>query len=152
MFKKNIKIKIFQQCTELQTMKLNNIYKDLNLNFELFNFTNNILEYFSKIELVITRAGSSVTAELINCNIPFICIPYPYAADSHQDKNATYFEKKGYSISVKETEVNKKLFSLIKSFYKDRKLLDRMTEQQKKHSDKEVFVRINKTIKKLLNE
>ena len=150
--KENVNIKIFQQCTESQNTKLNEAYKNLNFDFELFNFTNNISEYFSKAQLVITRSGSSVTAELINCKIPFISIPYPHATDSHQDKNATYFEKKGYSISVKETEVNKKLFSLIKSFYKDRKLLDRMTEQQKKHSDKEVFVRINKTIKKLLNE
>ena len=150
--KENVNIKIFQQCTESQNTKLNEVYKNLNFDFELFNFTNNISEYFSKAQLVITRSGSSVTAELINCKIPFISIPYPHATDSHQDKNATYFEKKGYSISVKETEVNKKLFSLIKSFYKDRKLLDRMTEQQKKHSDKEVFVRINKTIKKLLNE
>jgi len=150
--KENVNIKIFQQCIESQNTKLNEVYKNLNFDFELFNFTNNISEYFSKAQLVITRSGSSVTAELINCNIPFISIPYPHAADSHQDKNATYFEKKGYSISVKETEVNKKLFSLIKSFYKDRKLLDRMIEQQKKHSDKEVFVKINKTIKKLLNE
>jgi UDP-N-acetylglucosamine--N-acetylmuramyl-(pentapeptide) pyrophosphoryl-undecaprenol N-acetylglucosamine transferase len=150
--KENVNIKIFQQCTESQNTKLNEVYKNLNFDFELFNFTNNISEYFSKAQLVITRSGSSVTAELINCKIPFISIPYPHATDSHQDKNATYFEKKGYSISVKETEVNKKLFSLIKSFYKDRKLLDRMIEQQKKHSDKEVFVRINKTIKKLLNE
>ena len=150
--KENVNIKIFQQCTESQNTKLNEVYKNLNFDFELFNFTNNISEYFSKAQLVITRSGSSVTAELINCKIPFISIPYPHATDSHQDKNATYFEKKGYSISVKETEVNKKLFSLIKSFYKDRKLLDRMIEQQKKHSDKEVFVKINKIIKKLLNE
>jgi len=150
--KENINIKIFQQCIESQTEELNKIYKNLNFNFKLFNFTNNISEYFLKTELAITRAGSSVTAELINCNIPFISIPYPHAADSHQEKNATYFEKKGYSLSIKETEVNEKLFPLIKSFYKDKKLLDKMIEQQKKHSDKETFFKINKIIKNLINE
>ena len=150
--KENINIKIFQQCIESQTEELNKIYKNLNFNFKLFNFTNNISEYFLKTELAITRAGSSVTAELINCNIPFISIPYPHAADSHQEKNATYFEKKGYSLSIKETEVNEKLFPLIKSFYKDKKLLDKMIEQQKKHSDKEAFFKINKIIKNLINE
>ncbi len=149
---KNIKIRIFQQCNESQTIQLNKIYKNLNFNFELFNFTNNILEYFSKTELVITRSGSSATAELINCNIPFICIPYPHAADSHQDKNATYFEKKGYSILVKETEVVEKLFPLIESFYKNKKLLDIMVEKQKKYSDKEVYLKINKVIDNLKNE
>ena len=146
---KNIKIKIFQQCIESQTVKLNEIYKKLNFNFELFNFTNNILEYFSKTELAITRSGASVTAELINCNIPFISIPYPHAADSHQEKNATYFEKKGYSVLVKEAEVEKRLFPLIESFYKDKKLLDKIIEKQKKYSDKETFMKINSVIKNL---
>jgi UDP-N-acetylglucosamine--N-acetylmuramyl-(pentapeptide) pyrophosphoryl-undecaprenol N-acetylglucosamine transferase len=150
--KEDIKIKIFQQCVKSQMEQLDKIYKNLNFDFELFNFTNNISEYYSKTELVITRSGSSVTAELINCNIPFISIPYPYAADDHQDKNATYFEKKGYSFSVKEVDIKKKLFSLIKSFYKNKKLLDKMSEEQKKHSDKEVFIKIDKVIENLKNE
>jgi len=149
---KNLKIKIFQQCVKSRKKNLNKIYKDLNLNFELFNFTNNILEYFAKTELTITRSGSSVTAELINCNIPFITIPYPHATDSHQDKNENYFEKKGYSLSVKETEVNEKLFFLIESFYKDKKLLNKIIEKQKNHSDKEVFLKINRIIENLKNE
>ena len=105
--------------------------------------------YFAKAELTITRSGSSVTAELINCNIPFIAIPYPYAADSHQDKNAMYFEKKGYSFLIRETEVNKKLFFLIESFYKNKKLLDKIIKKQKKYSDKDVFIKINKEIENL---
>ena len=149
MHTKKIKIKIFQQCIKSQTDQLNKVYKKLNFEFELFNFTNNILEYFEKTELAITRSGSSVTAELINCNIPFITIPYPHATDSHQDKNATYFEKKGYSHLVKETEVNEKLFSLIESFYKDKKLLDKIIEKQKKYSDKDVFLKINKIVENL---
>ena len=150
--KENIKIKIFQQCVESQKTKLNEIYKNLNYDFEIFNFTNNILKYFLKTELVITRSGSSITAELINCKIPFISIPYPYAADSHQDKNATYFEKKGYTVSVKEAEIDKKLFPLIKSFYKDKNLLNKIIEKQKNHSDKEVFFKINRIIENLKNE
>ena len=150
--KENVTIKIFQQCIKSQTETLDGIYKNLNFDFELFNFTNNISEYFSKTELAITRSGSSVTAELINCNIPFISIPYPHASDSHQDKNARYFEQKGYSLSVKEENVDEKLFPLIKKFYKDKKLLDKIIEKQKKHSDKEVFLKINKVIKNLKNE
>ena len=150
--KENINIRIFQQCIQSQVKNLSQIYKNLNFDFELFNFTNNISEYFLKTELAITRSGSSITAELINCNIPFISIPYPYSADLHQDKNATYFEKKGYSVSVKEAEVNEKLFPLIKSFYKDKKLLNKMIEKQKKHSDKKVFLKINKVVENLINE
>jgi len=144
----NIKIKIFQQCIESQNNKLKNEYKTLNIDFELFNFTDNILEYFSKVNLVITRSGSSVTAELINCNIPFISIPYPYAADAHQEKNAIYFKRKGCSFLIKESEVNEKLFPLIKSIYKDEELLNKIIETQKTYSDKETFLKINNEIKK----
>ena len=113
----NVKIKVFQQCVVSQNNKLKGEYKNLNISFELFNFSNNILEYFSKSELVITRSGSSITAELINCKIPFISIPYSHSAESHQDKNAAYFEKKGYSFSIKESEVDQKLLPLIKKLY-----------------------------------
>ena len=60
-------------------------------------------------------------------------------------------KKKGYGLSIKEEEVGEKLFPLIKSFYKDKKLLDQIIEKQKKHSDKEVFLKINKVIIKLKN-
>ena len=124
----------------------------MKINYEWFNFTNNILEYFSKAQLVITRSGSSVTAELINCNIPFICIPFPYSADSHQDKNAVYFEKKGYGFLVKENEVHEKLFPLIKLIYSDKEILKNLINKQKKHSDINVFYKINNEVKNLINE
>ena len=152
MKKTNVKIKVFQQCIKSQNNKLKNEYKNLNISFELFNFTNNILEYFSKSELVITRSGSSITAELINCKMPFISIPYPYSADAHQDKNATYFEKKGFSFLIKENEVNEKLFPLIKSIYKDKEILNKLIQKQKNHSDSDVFLKINKEVKILINE
>ena len=148
----NIKIKIIQQCTESQNYKLDEYYRSLKIDYELFNFTDNIFEYFSRAELAITRSGSSVTAELINCKIPFISIPYPYSADSHQDINAVYFEKKGYSFLIKENEVHKKLFPLIKLIYSDKKILNRLIEEQKKHSDEDVFIKINKEIKKIIDE
>ena len=148
----NIKINIIQQCTKLQNNKLKEYYKNLKINYELFNFTDNILEYYSKAELVITRSGSSVTAELINCKIPFISIPCPFSADSHQEKNAVYFEKKGYSFSIQEDEVSKKLFPLIKLIYNDKEILTKLIENQKKYSDADVFFKINKIIKDLINE
>jgi len=150
--KEDIKIKIFQQCVESQNDKLKKEYENLKIDYKLFNFTNNIIEYFSKTELVITRSGSSITAELINCKIPFISIPYPYSADGHQDKNAAYFQKKGYSFLIKEKEINEKLFPLIKLIYSDKEILNKLIENQKNHSDSDVFFKINNEVKNLIYE
>ena len=67
-----IPLKIYQQCLPEQNKFLTSFYEDLNIDFEIFNFSNNILDYFSKINLAITRSGSSMLAELINAKIPFI--------------------------------------------------------------------------------
>ena len=79
---------------------------------------------------------------------PHISIPYSYSADTHQDKNAAYFEKKGYSFSIKEDEVSEKLFPLIKSIYRDKEILNKLREKQENHSDSEVFFKINDEVEK----
>ena len=60
------------------------------------------IDYYSKSNLVITRAGASVLGELINVKIPFIAIPLPTSADNHQHKNAEFYAKKGYGYLLEE--------------------------------------------------
>ncbi len=146
-----MKLRIYQQCIQSQSNKLQEFYKSLKIDFELFSFTDNLLKYFSKIDLVITRSGSSITAELLNCNIPFICIPYPYAADNHQEKNALYFKNQEFSFLVKENEIQYKLFPLIKQIYKDKKILKQISDKQKKYSNKETFKKIEIELLDLIN-
>tara|TARA_B100000945_G_C20248458_1_gene533308 strand:+ start:40 stop:831 length:792 start_codon:yes stop_codon:yes gene_type:complete len=147
-----IKIKIYQQCTPAQNKELEDFYQSLDIDFELFNFTEDLLKYFSKTDFAITRSGSSMIAELLNCNIPFISIPYPYAADNHQEKNALYFKNKGFGFMVKENEINTNLFPLIKQIYKDKKLLKQISDKQKIHSDKEIFKKIDIELLNLTND
>ncbi len=150
--KENINVEIYQQCLKDQELHLSNLYNMNNIKFELFNFTNNLIDYFSKTNLVITRSGSSIIAELINCKIPFITIPLPSSADNHQLKNSRFFEKKGCNFVIEESDVTSKLFPLIKSIHKDRSLLHNIVEKHKKYSDREVFNKIDEATKELLNE
>ena len=81
-------------------------YEKAKIKFEIFNFSDNVLEYFSKVDLAITRSGSSMLAELTNANIPFISVPLPSSADNHQFKNAGYYEKKNFAFLVEEKDLN----------------------------------------------
>ena len=147
-----IDLEIIQQCIKSQNDYLAMFYKKIGIKFELFNFTNEIVSYYAKADLVITRSGSSVTAELINCKIPFISIPYPFSADSHQEKNANYLEKKGYCFLIRENEIQEKLFFLIKSVNQDREILNNIVKKQLNHTDKNVFSVISNEIKIILDE
>ena len=156
MFKKckedKIILKICQQCLPEQNESLISFYKSLNIDFEVFNFSNDILKYFSKTDLAITRSGSSMLAELINTKIPFISVPLPTSADNHQLKNAIYYEKNGYSFLVEEKDLNIKLFRLIKKINEKRSLLSQITSKQRQYSDKSVYKNIDKQVNKIIND
>ena len=148
----NIKIKIYQQCHNSQNDQLFQFYKKAQIDFEVFNFTSNIIKYYSKSNLVITRSGASVLGELINLKIPFISIPLPTSADNHQYKNAEFYQKKGYGKFLEEKDIKNKLYDLIVSTFKDKSMLKNILLNQKQHSDKNIFENLNSQIEKILNE
>jgi UDP-N-acetylglucosamine--N-acetylmuramyl-(pentapeptide) pyrophosphoryl-undecaprenol N-acetylglucosamine transferase len=48
---------------------------------------------FSAADLAICRSGAATLAELIDFELPSLLIPFPFAADQHQLKNARFAEK-----------------------------------------------------------
>ena len=150
--KKMINLKIYQQCLNEQKLNLQKKYEKFNVNHELFSFTFDILKYYNLSNLVITRAGSSALAELLNCKIPIISIPLATSSENHQFKNAQYFMKKGYGFIVEEKNIKNELFNLLQSIHKDKSVLNLIKKNQEKHSDINVFTIIKKEIIKLFYE
>ncbi len=147
-----IQIEIYQQCLKNQNDKLNLFYKDLNIDFKIFNFSSDITDYFSKVDLAITRSGASILSELTNSNIPFISVPLPTSADNHQLKNGLYYKKLFYGYLIEEKNLDSELFELINILYQDKSLLEKIKMNQSQHSDKNVFNNINKQVKKIFDE
>ncbi len=145
-------IKVFQQCQKKQNKQLSMYYEKAEIKYEIFNFTDKIIDYYSRANLVITRSGASVLGELINVNIPFIAIPLPTSADNHQHKNAEFYEKKGYGYLLREKDIKNKLFDLIKLIFEDKLLLKNILLNQKKYSDKDIFIKLKTQIEKIINE
>ena len=148
----NIPLKIIQQCQKNQNNQLSQYYQSKKIDFEIFNFTNEIIDYYSKSNLVITRSGASVLGELINMKIPFISIPLPSSADNHQLKNAEFYAKRGYGYLLEEKDIKNKLNHLIKSLFKDKFFIKNILSNQRQYSDKNVFKNLYIQIDKILNE
>ena len=68
----------------------------------------------SAANLVISRAGAGSIAEIVRCRVPSILIPYPYAADNHQQANANFLEAKGGGVVCLEEGMNNKLLSEVR--------------------------------------
>ncbi len=151
---KNLKlpIKVYQQCLENQNNELIEFYKRTEIDHEIFNFTNNIVEYYLKTNLVITRSGASVLGELINIKTPFISIPLPSSADNHQYKNAEFYFNKGYGYFLEEKDIKNKLYDLIIAIFKDKSSIKNVLSNQRQYSDVDIFKNLNKQIVKIIDE
>lgn len=57
-------------------------------------------------DLAIARSGASSMSELAYFNVPSLLVPYPYAADDHQTRNAEVFDKTGAARMLPEASLN----------------------------------------------
>ncbi|RWX48552.1 Glycosyltransferase family 28 C-terminal domain-containing protein, partial [Candidatus Electrothrix marina] len=70
---------------------------------------------YSQADLVLARAGATSMAELSVMGLPAVLIPYPYAADDHQAKNAEYYVAGGGAVMYRESELDAELLGKILS-------------------------------------
>ncbi len=54
-------------------------------------FFQDMKEVYQKADVLVSRAGATTLTELAVLGKPAILVPYPYAADNHQQKNAAYY-------------------------------------------------------------
>jgi UDP-N-acetylglucosamine--N-acetylmuramyl-(pentapeptide) pyrophosphoryl-undecaprenol N-acetylglucosamine transferase len=69
-------------------------------------FSDRVGVLMSAADLVLSRAGAGTLSELVRCETPAILVPYPFAADNHQQANAAYFEQQGGGLVVPETNLS----------------------------------------------
>lgn len=76
-----------------------NLYAKLKMQATVVNFEVRMDLAWHAADYVVARAGANTVAELLEFEIPSLLIPYPAAADNHQDLNADFVEatvKAGY--------------------------------------------------------
>jgi UDP-N-acetylglucosamine--N-acetylmuramyl-(pentapeptide) pyrophosphoryl-undecaprenol N-acetylglucosamine transferase len=73
---------------------------------EVTAYIDNMVKDFAAADLVICRAGATTTAELIAAGKASIMIPFPFAADDHQRKNAEALQELGASRMILQRELS----------------------------------------------
>ena len=64
-------------------------------------------------ELWVARAGATSISELRYFKKPALYVPYPYASENHQLKNALWMQEQGFGKVVKEAHLEKLDLSLL---------------------------------------
>jgi UDP-N-acetylglucosamine--N-acetylmuramyl-(pentapeptide) pyrophosphoryl-undecaprenol N-acetylglucosamine transferase len=72
---------------------------------EIVPFISAMPAAFDAADLVVCRAGAGAVSELAAAGKPSILVPFPYAADDHQTRNAQAMERGGASCLVRDAEM-----------------------------------------------
>jgi len=68
-------------------------------------FFDDMAALYSQADLLVSRAGATSLAELCVMGRPTILLPYPYAADNHQEFNARQVVARGGALLFKEADL-----------------------------------------------
>ncbi len=81
-------------------------------------------------DLVLCRAGAITTAEIACAGLPAVFVPFPYATDDHQTKNAEYFVEHNAALLLPQSKLDENSLSKqLSDLLNDRSRLSAMAKQ-----------------------
>jgi UDP-N-acetylglucosamine--N-acetylmuramyl-(pentapeptide) pyrophosphoryl-undecaprenol N-acetylglucosamine transferase len=77
------------------------------------SFHHKMEQAYSAADLVVSRAGAASLSEISQFSLPSLLIPFPFAADLHQHRNAEAFRDAGAAELIEEKTADPESFSLL---------------------------------------
>jgi UDP-N-acetylglucosamine--N-acetylmuramyl-(pentapeptide) pyrophosphoryl-undecaprenol N-acetylglucosamine transferase len=100
---------------------------------EVRAFLQNMPDAFAEADLVVCRSGAGAVSELAAAGKPSVLVPFPFAADDHQLKNAQSFEHAGAAVlSLDRDWSGEKFFETVSGLFRDRERLREMGANARK--------------------
>jgi UDP-N-acetylglucosamine--N-acetylmuramyl-(pentapeptide) pyrophosphoryl-undecaprenol N-acetylglucosamine transferase len=121
------------QTGENDFYRVRDAFEQSGLQAEVKPFIEKMVDEFACADLVISRAGATTVAELAAAGKPAIMVPFPFAADDHQRKNAEAIERAGAGLMILQAELTpERLAKELLWLVRDPPQLGRMAEASKK--------------------
>lgn len=118
---------------------------------QFVSFVDNMSAPVSACDLALSRAGAGTIAEFIRCRVPAILVPYPYASNNHQLKNANYHEVQGACVVIEADNVKNLFKEVIDLIYND-SLLESFRNNLNRLDHSDNLALITKDLEKLAKE
>ncbi|MCF8055416.1 MAG: undecaprenyldiphospho-muramoylpentapeptide beta-N-acetylglucosaminyltransferase [Desulfocapsa sp.] len=98
-------VKVIHQTGPQDTKKVEASYRQNNISATVSPFFSDMAAIYREADLLVSRAGATTLAELAVLGKPAILIPYPYAADNHQQKNGEFYVQSGGALMFVEKDL-----------------------------------------------
>ena len=112
-------------------------------------FHHQMEEVYSAADLVVARAGAASLAEFAAFSLPAILIPFPYAADDHQTRNAEIYAHADAAILLKQSDLSGELLARnIRELMENPQRLQQMAANCARLAPRDAAGRVANTIEK----
>lgn len=106
-------------------------------------FFDDMATVYAASDLVVSRAGATAIAEIELLGLASVLVPYPYATEGHQMKNALAMERAGASVVVPDSEFTADvLVSKVRELAEGRERLLGMADAARKLARPDAAVRV----------
>lgn len=100
------RLAILHQTGEKDLAEVREAYQREGFRGEPVPFIDNMARAYHDADLVVCRAGATTVAEVTACGKTCVFIPYPYAVDDHQRRNAEALLNKGAGFMILDRELS----------------------------------------------
>ena len=108
-------VRIVHQTGPSDFDEIHGAFEKSGLYGEVVPFIRDMPSAFAAADLVICRSGAGTVSELAAAGKPSILVPFPFAADDHQTKNAEAMERASAARVVRDAELSgAKLFATVR--------------------------------------
>lgn len=149
---KNKNIRLLHISGERDYEMVKEATKEHSENYVLLKYCHNMKDIFDASDLLISRAGATILAEISVCRKPAILVPFPYATDNHQEKNARVLEELNAAKVLLDKDMNyESLTSLLKELL-NKDILSKMSDSMKGSRPDNVELKIYNEIMATMSE
>jgi UDP-N-acetylglucosamine--N-acetylmuramyl-(pentapeptide) pyrophosphoryl-undecaprenol N-acetylglucosamine transferase len=118
------RLKFVHQTGERQLDEVKRAYSAKGFDADVRTFFNDFHEQYAAADLIVSRSGATTVAEIKAAGRAAILIPFPFAADDHQTKNAQAMSEENAAILISNSDLNgKRLADAIRGLIGDPKRL-----------------------------
>jgi UDP-N-acetylglucosamine--N-acetylmuramyl-(pentapeptide) pyrophosphoryl-undecaprenol N-acetylglucosamine transferase len=125
-------------------------YQQAGISGEVHKFIDDMPATFARADLLVCRSGASSVAEITAAGKPAVFVPFPRAADDHQNKNARALESAGAALVVEESNLEAAyLVETITTLLNDPARLRAMSTSAKSLAHPKAVEEISEIVKRL---
>lgn len=143
-------IHVIHQTGQRDYEAVQGAYQQSGISGEVYKFIDDMPAIFGRADLLVCRSGASTVGEITAAGKPAVFVPFPRAADDHQNKNARALESAGAAVVVEETKLEAAyLVETIATLLGDPARLRAMSEAAKSLAHPKAVEEITEMVKRL---